>query len=920
MSSTLELVLRLQNQASPEVRNFVGDLRGLSAEAQAAGASVAGYEATQNKLALSLLNAEAATNKLAQAQAALSENTDPEKTAALTREVVEARVAVDKEAASVDTLQKELQQLSGANDTAANSSRSFSEKAASMVTSFTAVAAGAVAVGATMKKAFDFAEEGAQLQFLEERYNRLAESIGADSQDMLNALKEASGGMMSDAKLIETASQIISLGLAKNQDSVVDLAGLVTNLGWDMSTVILTFANNSKMRLDSLGLSVTDVEERMAKLEKQGYSTDEAFDMAVIEAGKAKLELLGSAADSAGGAYKRLSADAENLTNSFKEWLATGLQPVVTGLANTVDALDEGNAPISKTLVILNELNKTFGGVGGDGLIQKIKHWETGTADATNANELFARSNDALAKALSGASDATEGQTTSLATLRQATEQEVEAQSELTDRILQKQLQGQGAAESIARAANLRLEQRIAAEEAAAQEQERIAAEVAQAYQQSYQDIGAAVDSARDPISELIAAQADLQDASGEWVEVSRDNSGKVAAISAQLANDLTDDRKKELREALSSVTEGGAEWRSIWTQLQGDLTDSQRAALVAQMGDLEAAHGERVSVFTGDSEAAEEAQQRIDAANAAISQSYRQMAFDIVNAKLAETYGENATAAQIAAIQTQQALGLITQAEADHLTEIAIKSGEIQDVVTEMTDRFLADGVLTEEEMGKIANATALVEGASVSTAKGMAGLGDAFGEASDGAKELKDAADEFTGGSPYSATIEAETDAARDRLAAVKALLDSVDGRTARATVEVNDQGGGGGGKTGGDKGGSKGASGGGSGPAQKGEPEFSEGGYTGSGPSNSFAGRVHYNEFVLNEGAVNRVGRPFLEAINSGAGGTVSPSGSSITIHIDARGNSDPQAVEDAGYRGAKRALAEAGIRADNMKRMQ
>lgn len=40
--------------------------------------------------------------------------------------------------------------------------------------------------------------------------------------------------------------------------------------------------------------------------------------------------------------------------------------------------------------------------------------------------------------------------------------------------------------------------------------------------------------------------------------------------------------------------------------------------------------------------------------------------------------------------------------------------------------------------------------------------------------------------------------------------------------------------------------------------------------------------------------------------------------ITIAVDARGASDPRAVEDAGYRGAKRALKEAGIDADTFRR--
>ena len=109
---------------------------------------------------------------------------------------------------------------------------------------------------------------------------------------MLGKLREATGGMMSDAALMESAAGIMSLGLAKTEDGVVRLATVVGELGWDMQQVILTMANNSKMRLDALGLSVEDVTERAKKLQDAGMSMDQAFDMAVIEAGEAKIKLL----------------------------------------------------------------------------------------------------------------------------------------------------------------------------------------------------------------------------------------------------------------------------------------------------------------------------------------------------------------------------------------------------------------------------------------------------------------------------------------------------------------------------------------------------------------------------------------------------------------------------------------------------
>lgn len=43
-----------------------------------------------------------------------------------------------------------------------------------------------------------------------------------------------------------------------------------------------------------------------------------------------------------------------------------------------------------------------------------------------------------------------------------------------------------------------------------------------------------------------------------------------------------------------------------------------------------------------------------------------------------------------------------------------------------------------------------------------------------------------------------------------------------------------------------------------------------------------------------------------------------GTTVNISVDARGTANPQAIEDAGYRGAKKALDEAGVRADVFKR--
>lgn len=201
---------------------------------------------------------------------------------------------------------------------------------------FTAAAA---LVGAGIKKTYDAAKEGAQLELASQRFDNLTASIGSTSDAMLTKLSAGTAGMMSNADMIASASQIISLGLADNEDDVVSLATLVSQLGWDMNQVIMTFANNSKMRLDALGLSVTDVEQRAAALERQGYNTDKAFDLAVIQAGQAKLALLGSAADTDVGSMARAEAAIKNLSDSLK----TRLVPTFGDAADAVYYFLEGH-------------------------------------------------------------------------------------------------------------------------------------------------------------------------------------------------------------------------------------------------------------------------------------------------------------------------------------------------------------------------------------------------------------------------------------------------------------------------------------------------------------------------------------------------------------------------------------------------
>lgn len=234
-------------------------------------------------------------------------------------------------------IRKARQDIAGIDDAAKKSGTSIRQFTTNFVGGLTTLAAAA----ATARQAWDTIGEGAQLELASSRLDNLAGSIGAVSDALMSDLREATHGMVSDAQLVRTASDIISLGLADTSEGVTSLASLIAELGWDMQTVIMTFANDSKMRLDQLGLSVEDVTARAKALEAQGLSATKAFDQAVIDAGRAKLELLGSAADTTAGSMARTETAWRNMVDNLKQGAASTFGPAIVSLDRLTQLQDE---------------------------------------------------------------------------------------------------------------------------------------------------------------------------------------------------------------------------------------------------------------------------------------------------------------------------------------------------------------------------------------------------------------------------------------------------------------------------------------------------------------------------------------------------------------------------------------------------
>ena len=191
----------------------------------------------------------------------------------------------------------------------------------------------------TAKKAFDFSKEGAQLQFVEQRFDRLSASIGANA-GLMGDLREVTRGLYSDTQLMTSAADLMGLGLAKDTDTLARMMKVSSGLNQNMNQLVLTLTNMTTMRFDALNMSVDGFKERVKALEDAGMSAEEAFAEAFLQQGEAQLLRVGEAEDSTAGSFMQLEAASSNLFDSIKR-----------------DSAEAGAAFASFVAARLNELN-----------------------------------------------------------------------------------------------------------------------------------------------------------------------------------------------------------------------------------------------------------------------------------------------------------------------------------------------------------------------------------------------------------------------------------------------------------------------------------------------------------------------------------------------------------------------------------
>ena len=265
------------------------------------------------------------------------------------------------------------------------------ENARRQMTDFIGENAGliAVATGAALalRKLYETAREGAEIEYTRIKFERLSQSIGTTSDALLSQLRTATRGTLSDMEAMALAADLLSLGLAKNADEAVRLATVQSGLSMDMNQLVLTLTNQTTMRFDALGVSVDGFDAKVKELKATGMDANEAFKEAFLQQAEAQLERVGNAADENIGAFKRLEAQMKNNRDTAKELSAQALAPLVGYFADSTEKINE-NKEILRQLN--EELYKEYSAhkvltPEMQALITEYKNSQTAADDFTNS-------------------------------------------------------------------------------------------------------------------------------------------------------------------------------------------------------------------------------------------------------------------------------------------------------------------------------------------------------------------------------------------------------------------------------------------------------------------------------------------------------------------------------------------------------
>lgn len=196
---------------------------------------------------------------------------------------------------------------------------------------------------ATAKKVIEFSREGAAIQRLEESGNSLAASMDSDMDEIVQSVKAASLGTISELDIISSANRAMMLGVSANADQLANLMevaalraramGLSTTQAFN--DIVTGIGRQSPLILDNLGIVIdsnTVYEEYAQKIgDADGvlteYQKTQALLNQVLETGNQLIAEQGDLVVDNAAIWEQLDANFENSGNNFKKFIGEVFTP-----------------------------------------------------------------------------------------------------------------------------------------------------------------------------------------------------------------------------------------------------------------------------------------------------------------------------------------------------------------------------------------------------------------------------------------------------------------------------------------------------------------------------------------------------------------------------------------------------------------
>ena len=284
--------------------------------------------------------------------------------------------------------------------------------------------AGKLAEG--IKKVYDTAREGAELEYARQRFDNLSESIGTTSGLLLGDMRVATKGTISDFELMGSASDLMALGLAKSHDEVIRLTTVSGALGMNMNQLVLALTNQTTARFDQLGISVDGFDEKVDRLKLTGLSTSDAFKEAFMLQAEQALGLQGSMADMTIGDFMRMESSFKNFSDAYMEGVSKDLAPATKEMSSLFSVFADRFNANNQFDAIVDKLEaagiatdqfksrfkdtKNFAGwiTDTEAFNQLLGDMESRLVSASNGTQDWADANDRVYESMNNVSEATD--------------------------------------------------------------------------------------------------------------------------------------------------------------------------------------------------------------------------------------------------------------------------------------------------------------------------------------------------------------------------------------------------------------------------------------------------------------------------------------------------------------------------------